>query len=116
MTEPRQSAIAVAAAIIAFEKGRAEAGGGRGGVERVVIGKLQVSLGKVIGSSAVNVLLARAVRLAQRAEPALAAVTAGPGGPLSGVPHAPPGFSRRRAGRVSPILEIPVLFIRAGLT
>jgi hypothetical protein len=116
MIKPRQSAIAVAAAGVAFEKGRAAAGEGSGGVEQVVLGELQVSLGKVIGSSAFDVLLARAVRLAQLADPALAEVRAGPRGALSGFGAERRDLERHLAVILSYFIELLVVFIGEDLT
>jgi hypothetical protein len=45
--------------------------------------RLQKGLSKLIGSAGFDVLLARSILLARRAHPALAGVTAGPGGVLA---------------------------------
>jgi hypothetical protein len=47
--------------------------------------RIHAELGKVLGPSGVDVLLARSVVLARRAHPVLGGVTAGPGGTLAGL-------------------------------
>jgi len=47
--------------------------------------RLYQQLGKLVGSAGFDVLLARSLVLARRTNPALAGVTAGPGGTLAGL-------------------------------
>lgn len=83
MLEPRPSATDLANAI-----GVAHARGAAGVAEpEQVIGEVAVVLGKLIGSSGFDVLLARAVKLAARQDAALSGVSSFDGGHLEGLPE-----------------------------
>jgi hypothetical protein len=84
MLEPRPSArrwIEVAARAQAALDGD-ECGSA---VAQRVLTRLHQPLGKLIGPVGFDTLLARSLVLARRAEPALAGITAGPGGTLEGL-------------------------------
>lgn len=83
MTEPRPPTTRFAYALVRVERAR---GGGRDSdVARRIMMRLHSELGKVLGPAGVDVLLARSIVLARRSRPALAGVTAAPGGALSGL-------------------------------
>lgn len=92
MTEPRQSAAILAAAIVAAERSGMAAVDSH--IEQDALTKLRASLGKLIGSNGFDVLITRAVPLAKRLEPTLSEVTVDPGGSLRGFAETPAEVER----------------------
>jgi hypothetical protein len=110
MARPRASAIAIASAIVAFE-----ARPGAEDLPRVVATKLYASLGRLIGGSGFDVLLARALTLAARAEPALSTVTVRSAGILEGFPPEPGRVALGLVAVLSQLFELLVRFIGEDL-
>ena len=111
MAKPRPSAIAIASAVVACEV----RSGDSGGLERVVMAKLSDGLGKLVGASGFDVVLARAVILAQKDNPALANVSAAPGGVLSGFSTKPGDVDRDLIAVLSHLFELLIRFIGEAL-
>jgi len=112
MSEPRPSVIALAAAITEAE---ASVDDGWRGVDRAVMTKLYASLGKLIGPSGFDVLLARALKLAQRDEPTLSNVTPDPGGALKGLVADPAVAKRGLVAVLTHLFELLSTFIGEDL-
>lgn len=87
MITPRPSVERFVKAVVGAEL----APGGRGGegadthVAERILQRLHHALGKLVGPAGFDVLLARAIVLARRAHPSVGAITAGPGGTLTGL-------------------------------
>jgi len=77
--------------------------------------RLYRELGKLIGSLAFDVLLARSVVLARREHPALASVASGPGAALSGLEGADASLSASALGIVFHFVELLVALIGEDL-
>lgn len=84
MNDVRPSIVAFAAAILALDAERHGAADAAGAAERTMA-RIYLHLGKLIGATGYDVMLARALVLARRTSPVLANVVAGPGGRLRGL-------------------------------
>jgi hypothetical protein len=117
MLEPRPSVTRFVKAVARAEQAR---GGGaeNADVALRILSRLHQSLIKLIGSAGFDVLVARSLVLARRAHPALAGVTASPGGRLAGVDDAAGDPVARREATmavVSHFMELLVVLIGEDL-
>jgi hypothetical protein len=81
MSAPRPSVDRIVSAALRIERARGGATSELEVVQRITE-RLYRDLGKLIGAAGFEVLLARALALAARAQPSLVGITAGPGGTL----------------------------------
>jgi hypothetical protein len=116
MIEPRQSAVVLACAVVAAETPGDEGSTARGGgAEGAVMTKLRGNLGKLIGPNGFDVLVARALTVAKKAEPALSTVTVDPRGALDGFAEKPADRKRSLIAVLSHLLELLMRFIGEDL-
>jgi hypothetical protein len=117
MTEPRPSVTRFVRAVVQTELERD--GGARDfDVAQRILMRLHEQLGKLIGSAGFDVLVTRALVLARRAHPALAGVTAGPGGTIAGLDGAAGDGGALREGAtaiVAHFIELLVILIGEDL-
>jgi len=83
MSEPRPAIVRFVRAVAEIE--RADGAGADAEIASRVVMRLHQELSNLIGPGGFDVLLARSVVLARRTHPALAEVTAGPAGALTGL-------------------------------
>jgi hypothetical protein len=114
MTEPKPSVVRFVSAILRAEQER----GGEGHAAQRVLLRLHEGLWKLIGRAGFDVLLARALVLAQKDHPVLVGVRAGPDGTLAGFDAAPRENDEFRAGAtaiVSRFVELLVVLVGEDL-
>jgi hypothetical protein len=114
MTEPRPSVVRFVSAVLRAELER----GGEGHAAQRVMLRLHEGLWKLIGPAGFDVLLARALVLAQKDHPALVGVRAGPDGTLAGFDAALPEDDALRAGTtaiVSRFVDLLVVLVGEDL-
>jgi hypothetical protein len=111
MTRPRPSAIALAKDVVVAEARVGQSGS----METAILTKLHATLGKLIGTHGFDVVLARALTLAQREEPSLRNAVVEPGGTLTGMDAAPADRERGLIAILSHLVELLMRFIGEDL-
>lgn len=111
MTKPRPLATALARAVVAVEMARH----GSDGAGEAIVVALRTALGKLIGSNGFDVLLSRALRLAQKGDPALAGITLAPDGELKGLRGGRADVERGLTAVLSQFIELLLRFIGEDL-
>lgn len=114
MTDPRRLALEAAAAVV---EGVAWATGGatEAAIAQVVMARLYERLGRLIGSSGLDALLGRALRLAQAKDPALANVRVEEGGCLVGLDHDSVDSRQALTAVLAQVFELLVRFVGEDL-
>jgi hypothetical protein len=111
VTRPRPLAIALAKEVVAAETRGSESRG----VEVIILTKLHATLGKLIGTHGFDVVLARALTLAQREEPSLRNAVVEPGGTLKGMASAPADCECGLIAVLSQLVELLMRFVGEDL-
>jgi hypothetical protein len=114
MIEPRPSVTRFVQAVARAELARGD-GADAADVAQRILTRLHQSLVKLIGSAGFDVLIARSLVLARRAHPALAGVTVGPGGRLTGVDDTAMALQEGAMSVVSHFMELLVVLIGEDL-